>query len=140
MTERQSQLLATELLRANLMFDLWKKHEDEVPKKYPKLEFNRAVLLLPSINYLFIGIAFLDSIIEFMRKKSIPFPESINKDVKQIGQKLHKFRNAIFHINDDFLDEQQIALFDIPNSLPTVGKIHGELQAHFVELLRQRKQ
>lgn len=139
MTELQSQLLASEFLRANLMFDLWKKDEDEVLKKYPTLEFNRAVLLLPSINYLFIGIAFLDSVLEFMRKKSIPYPDSIKKDVKHIHEKLHKFRNAIFHINDEFLDQQQIDLFDIPNSLSTIKKIHGELQTYFVELLRQRK-
>lgn len=138
MTELQSQLLISELLRANLMFEQWEKNKEEVITKYPTLEFNAAVLLLPSVNFLFVGIAFIYSVLEFMEKKSMPYPESVKKDIKHTYHKLRRFRNAVFHINDKFLDQRQIELMDFPNSLETIVKIHSVLQAYFLELLRNR--
>jgi hypothetical protein len=138
-TKLQSQLLAAEMLRTNLMFELWEKNKSDVILKYPDMEFNEAVLLLPSVNYLFIGIGFLDSVLEFMRTRSIPYPDSIKKDVKHIQHKLHKFRNAVFHINDKFLDQRQLDLMDFPNSMQSIVKIHTGIQAHFLQLIRDRK-
>lgn len=138
MTELQSQLLTFELLRANLMLQQWEKNKEEVITKYPTFEFDAAVLLLPSVNFLFVGIAFVYSVLEFMKKNSMPYPQSVKEDIEQTFHKLRRFRNAVFHIDDEFLDKRQIELMDFPNSLETIGKIHSALQAYFLELLHNR--
>jgi hypothetical protein len=68
------------------MFQLWEKNKVGILKKYPDIanktiESEPNFLIHPSISYLIFWTALLFVVIEYLHDHSVPFPESIQKEI-----------------------------------------------------------
>jgi hypothetical protein len=117
----------TGLLRADLNFFAWDKTSYMLDINKLDNEF----LMQQPVIYLLLAYSLLFAVLEFLKDKN-SIPPAIASDVDVVYDKLRLTRNAIFHIQDKYLNEKVARLADLPEeSIKNIRHIHNFLKAYF---------
>jgi hypothetical protein len=75
---------------------------------------------------LFLWQSLLYTVLEFLKHKNA-IPNYLDADVNKIYNQLREFRNCVFHIQDNYMDPRQNALWEKQDSISISRRVHIEL-------------
>ena len=121
MTDEQVLSAFTGWKRADLIFqDFYKVGPSALGK------VDTTFMQQPFGIYLFLFHALLFSVLQFLKNNN-SIPLSIATDVDSVYESLGRFRNAIYHLQDDYPSHKLFEFANLTDSKDKIKRIHSEL-------------
>jgi hypothetical protein len=119
-------------MRADLMFYHW---DNSSKSKSPaKADF----FATDPGAYILLGYALLFAVLEFLKERCC-IPSTIDTEVKKVFGPLKRFRNAIFHVQDEYFSDKLKDIMRQRDSTKSIKHIHHEVGLYLQNLFHGKQ-
>ena len=89
--------------------------------------------------YMSIWYGMLFGTLEVLKKRDVVIPE-IQADIDGIFEGLRKYRNAVFHPQEEYLSPKLFEIMKDPDSVRKIWSVHAGLGGYFLAEFKRRRQ